>query len=314
MVSRSDPLWPYIERERWIRQQLTEVFTSWGYRQVRTPLCIPADGEPDRLQTLTAAEICRFFDANGRMWALRPDMTDAIARMVDRELRNEPRPLRLWYMEDIFRRTGHGLFQNQTQAGVEQIGDDDGQADREILLLTLHCLRELGLYQAKVAIGHIGVITDLMNGWGISKDQIRRILFAMERRDHVKVWEIIRSLMPEEKAAQLQSLLVKRYTVDELLTEPLHFSSTQHTSFIHQLITEVKKAGFAEQVVFEMGLVGSFSYYTGMVFEIFTPEVAEPLGSGGRYDDLLAAYGKPEPAVGFAFHLDSLVKGSFVDR
>jgi ATP phosphoribosyltransferase regulatory subunit len=62
----------------------------------------------------------------------------------------------------------------------------------------------------------------------------------------------------------------------------------------------------AARLVFDLGLVRELGYYTGAVFEVYDPALGEPLGGGGRYDDLLGRFGRALPAVGFALRVDSL--------
>jgi ATP phosphoribosyltransferase regulatory subunit len=71
---------------------------------------------------------------------------------------------------------------------------------------------------------------------------------------------------------------------------------------VHQLLApEV-----AERIIFDLGLVRSLGYYTGAVFQVYDPAHGVPIGSGGRYDELLASFGRPLPAVGFAIGVERL--------
>ncbi len=54
----------------------------------------------------------------------------------------------------------------------------------------------------------------------------------------------------------------------------------------------------------DLGEVRGFAYYTGAIFHLLAPGPGEPIGAGGRYDDLLARFDEPMPATGFALHLD----------
>ena len=60
----------------------------------------------------------------------------------------------------------------------------------------------------------------------------------------------------------------------------------------------------AERIIFDLGLVRSLGYYTGAVFQVYDPAYGVPIGSGGRYDELLGAFGRPLPAVGFALNVE----------
>src|ERR1700704_3916797 len=62
----------------------------------------------------------------------------------------------------------------------------------------------------------------------------------------------------------------------------------------------------AARVIFDLGLVRSLGYYTGAVFQVYDPAHGVPIGSGGRYDELLGQFGRPLPAVGFALNIERL--------
>jgi histidyl-tRNA synthetase len=69
---------------------------------------------------------------------------------------------------------------------------------------------------------------------------------------------------------------------------------------VHRLLA----AEVAERIIFDLGLVRSLGYYTGAVFQVYDPAYGVPIGSGGRYDELLASFGRPLPAVGFALGVE----------
>src|SRR5205807_10372382 len=62
--------------------------------------------------------------------------------------------------------------------------------------------------------------------------------------------------------------------------------------------------GVAGRIIFDLGLVRSLGYYTGAVFQVYDPAHGVPIGSGGRYDELLGRFGRPLPAVGFALNVE----------
>jgi histidyl-tRNA synthetase len=65
-------------------------------------------------------------------------------------------------------------------------------------------------------------------------------------------------------------------------------------------------AAVADRIIFDLGLVRNIGYYTGAVFEVYDPALGSPIGGGGRYDELLARFGRRLPAVGFALGIDRL--------
>jgi ATP phosphoribosyltransferase regulatory subunit len=71
---------------------------------------------------------------------------------------------------------------------------------------------------------------------------------------------------------------------------------------VHRLVAPA----VAERLIFDLGLVRSLGYYTGAVFQVYDPAHGVPIGSGGRYDELLDGFGRPLPAVGFGLHVERL--------
>ena len=68
-----------------------------------------------------------------------------------------------------------------------------------------------------------------------------------------------------------------------------------------------------EQINIDFGLARGITYYTGMIFDIYSNEnnskSHQTLGGGGRYDGLTRALGYDYdfPSLGFAYNLDALV-------
>src|SRR5205085_1954367 len=72
---------------------------------------------------------------------------------------------------------------------------------------------------------------------------------------------------------------------------------------LRELYELVSERGVADRVIFDLGLVRELGYYTGVVFEVYDPAVGFAIGGGGRYDDLLARFGRPRPACGIALDI-----------
>ena len=71
-------------------------------------------------------------------------------------------------------------------------------------------------------------------------------------------------------------------------------------------VLDLLETAVADRVIFDLGLARGLGYYTGAVFDVYDPALGEPLGGGGRYDDLLGRFGRDLPAVGFAIGVDRL--------
>lgn len=131
-----------VNQQRWIEARLQRVFQRWGYRQIITSTL-------ERLEALTAggavdpATVLQVQAAEEESdLGLRPELTASIARAAATRLAQAPRPLRLFYLANVFRK---GRRQEIYQAGVELLGAGTMLADAEALLLLCDCLSHLGL-------------------------------------------------------------------------------------------------------------------------------------------------------------------------
>jgi len=135
-----------------IERTLMETFAGYGYVPLEPPTVEFATG------TLAEQRMLRFLDRDGRLLALRPDVTTAVARVVAQRYRDAAAALRLAYFAPIFREEAsmRGSEREYDQAGVELIGDPSLRADAEVVALLADALARCGLPAAEIDIGHVG--------------------------------------------------------------------------------------------------------------------------------------------------------------
>ncbi len=305
---------------RWAEERLGRVWASWGYREVEAPVWL-------RWERLAAVEgliplrACRFLDHRGEVLALRPDHTVALAGLAVAELRDEPRPLRLAYRGPVYRRRADGSFGVRWEAGVELMGAAGPVFDAEAVALAAQALRELGLDDFRVAVGHAGVLAEMLSAAGLPGEERDRFLLALQDRDYVAAEAVARrtgaagllSLLPGGGAPGAEGDV----RPDVIVTAPAGAESGAggfsaeaagqgrgEAALLERLLAEL---GLAGHLVWEPHLVRDVDYYTGLVFEVTCRGRPRPLAGGGRYDRLLGRLGREEAAVGFAFDLEELV-------
>lgn len=262
---------------------LADTFSAWGYAEVDVPLLQPADGEGD------FGGAYRVIDQDGAVLALRPDLTGPVARLVATGDAGGPRPRRLFYIATLFRRGAEAGPREIAQAGGELIGAAGPEADAEALALCLDALAAVGLSACRIAVGHVGLLKSLCDGADGAEA-------AMLRRDFVAVARSFRGEVPAP-------LLWRGTAAAALAPDGLPWNAAGDE--LHRTLRLLTEAGLGGRIDVEPALGRPGSYYTGLVFEVSHPDLARPVGGGGRYDRLLSRYGTDEPAVGFALDLDA---------
>jgi ATP phosphoribosyltransferase regulatory subunit HisZ len=237
---------------------------------------------------------------------LRPDMTVPIARLVATRYASADPPLRFSYVAHAYRgvRPQRGQSRELLQAGVELIGAPGAAGTAEVLGLLCAALDAAGLQNYRVGLGDASLYPSVLEAMGVPPDRRDLILTELVAGDFVGVDREIHTLgLPAADVGLLLRLARTRGGphVLEGLEGALH-DALGGMREVHRLLTP----RVAERIIFDLGLVRSIGYYTGAVFQVYDPAYGVPIGSGGRYDELLGAFGRPLPAVGFALNVERL--------
>jgi ATP phosphoribosyltransferase regulatory subunit len=246
----------------------------------------------------------RMFDEAGNVLVLRSDMTLPIARLVATRYTHAEPPHRLCYFAHAYRgvRPQRGQSREFLQAGVELVGAPAPEGTAEALTILCRALDAAGLKSYRVGLGDASVYPGLLDAVGVPPDAAERILSELVAGDFVGVEHELEQLALGDDAAQMLLAVPRRRGGPEVL-EGLSGALDHAVSGLKE-VHGLLDAGTASRIIFDLGLVRSLGYYTGAVFQVYDPAYGVPIGSGGRYDELLAKFGTPMPAVGFALNVE----------
>ncbi len=291
---------------RAIEAALGELFERAGYGEVQTPVL-------EYQQAAGGADPAyRLFDQTGSALALRSDMTVPIARLVASRLRDERGPLRLRYSGRIYRavRPQRGEMRELHQIGIELIGAEAPAGTIEVIRLLVAALDAIGLRRAVVGLGDADLFRQLLDELAVAGAARDRILACLQAHDLVAIEAEAGDLAGVgDDARQAIVALSNLRGGAEVLERARAIGGAaveragRRLAAIHE---GLEAAGIADRVQLDLGLLRGLGYYTGAILEVYDPAHGDLLGGGGRYDDLLATFGRPMPAAGFALYLDRL--------
>ncbi|MDR0515057.1 MAG: ATP phosphoribosyltransferase regulatory subunit [Coriobacteriaceae bacterium] len=304
-----------LPEEARLREEISSQVQQCLARSGYTPLETPTLEVMDVLQAggrITGAPF-KLFDAQGDLLAMRPDVTMQIARMCATRLKGQSGPFRFRYNQRVFREAEAGQAQprEMTQFGVECIGEAGATADAEVVGLFVEALRATGLSWFNLTIGTAGVLRALLEASGESEAWKRQVLESYHRSNFVELDALVAGCAAEASLAEAIKALPRirggKGAIDAVrgLVGPL--GCVDGLDDFEECYDQLMQAGLEAYVSVDFSVMSSFDYYTGIVFEAYAPGMGVSLGSGGRYDNMLAAYGQRRPAAGFAFCLESVM-------
>jgi ATP phosphoribosyltransferase regulatory subunit len=295
-------------RKRYVESRLFDVFGRWGYREIVTPTFEFFDVLSVGTDVGVQEDMFKLVDREtGRMLALRADITPQIARIVATRLREEPKPLRLGYVTNVFRYDEPQLshYREFYQAGVELIGLDKPEAEVEILAMTVEGLQALGLSRFQIDVGHPDFFRGLMEETAATDEQAHALRAALGRKDLATLEQRVGELGAPAPVAEALLALPTLFGHAEVLERAAAFARTPRAARALANLTEVYRLlgiyGLADSVLLDLGEVRGFDYYSGMYFETYVADFGASVAAGGRYDQMLGRFGYACPAVGFAF-------------
>jgi len=310
-----DILYPESVELDYLFTLFKEIAEKYGYRYVITPTI-----ELFELFALKSGEEIRktmyvFKDKAGREVALRPEVTASVARLYINYLIGEPKPIRLYYISNVFRyeEPQFGRYREFYQAGVELLGIKDPLADAETILILKEFYDSLGM-RYRIKLGHVGIIRSILTSEGVREDIQDHIVWLIDKGRFDEALEVtMEYARNKEKVINTLERLAKTKiesrseinNIDDVL-EYLKNQGYEDAAEELDYLTRVARILYEANVPFyiDLGFARGLAYYTGVIYEVLSG-LKVSIAGGGRYDTLIQLYGgPPTPAVGFAIGVD----------
>jgi ATP phosphoribosyltransferase regulatory subunit len=286
----------------------------YGYEDIQTPTFEFFDVFSKEIGTTPSKELYKFFDKEGNTLVLRPDFTPSMARCAAKYFMEEDVPIRFCYLGNTFTNTGNlqGKLKEVTQMGAELMGDGSVEADGEMIAMAIESLLAGGLEKFQLSIGEIDYFKGLCEEAGLDEET------ELSLRDYISGKNIFgaENLLTEkgiDEKHRKKLLQITEYIGSS--AEVLKRAENSGNSRSENAVERLKKLyqvlceyGVEKYVSFDLGMLSKYNYYTGVIFKAYTYGVGDAILKGGRYDNLLACFGKTAPAVGFVIVIDDLLQ------
>jgi len=296
-----------------VENSICEVFEDFGYKVVETPVMQFYDAYTTSSGAIAQEVMYKFFDRDGRILVLRPDITTCIARMAAGKLNDGVFPKRLFYSGKVFRYADrlYDVSCEFCQACIELIGAKNDAADAEVIACAIEALIASGLEKFQIEVGQIEFFKGLIADSSISEDMSEKIRALIDKKDTFAIEQLLKDIDIDEN---IKSVITKLPTlfgdidiIESIDTSHLPTRSKDAITNLKNIYSILVDYGLSQYISFDLSLVQGIGCYTGIIFKGITHGIGYSICSGGRYDGLCGEFGTSLPAVGMAIETDRLL-------
>lgn len=296
-----------IENSESLLLSLKELYQQYGYRQYKVGKFEEYDLYARFRDFLTGEHILTFSDLNGRLMALKPDVTLSIIKNT----RGDDRIRKVWYTENVYRvPPNSNSYKEIRQAGLECIGAVDLYTMAEVLMLAARSLETISPAFV-LELSHVGILSGILSSCDISKSLAKKITHAFSEKNIPALSDILEEapgLDPRVCELMKQLCLLEGKAEDvaaSLSALPLPDECVPAVEELKNILSAVKVFGDFHLSI-DLSVTNNTEYYNGLIFRGYIDGIAVPVLSGGQYDHLLHHMDKKGGAVGFAIYMSEL--------
>ncbi len=286
---------------------LRSLYRAYGYTQYTMSKFEEYDLYARNKDFLISDQIITFTDTNGKLMALKPDVTLSIVK----NSKDQPNGVqKVFYNENVYRVSKDAGFKELMQVGLECFGDIDDYLIGEVILLAAESLRSISP-DCVLDVSHLGILSAVMDAFGLSSVDQTAIVHCIGEKNLHELTTVCRAAaLTNEQIALLGNLItvggkpeavlpvLRRLLTDVIDSAPL--------DQLTRVVTALEQTGYGDMLRIDFSVVDNIQYYNGIVFKGFINGIPTGVLSGGQYDKLMKKMHRKSGAIGFAVYLDQL--------
>ncbi len=284
--------------------RLRSLYSKYGYMPYKMSKFEEYDLYVQNKDFLVSDSIITFTDTDGKLMALKPDVTLSIIKNT----KDIPGIVqKVYYNENVYRVSkGTKSYREIMQAGLECIGDIDDYCIYEQLMLAAESLDTISRDWV-LDISHLGIAAEVINSSGVSEKAKQELLVCLGDKNTNGISEICRSEGAD--SSSLLKLALAYGSPCDVIAKLEEIDCIKNSDALLQLkrITALlEECSFKYKIRIDFSVINHMGYYNGFVFNGFINGISAAILSGGQYDRLMHKMGRKSGAIGFAVYLDML--------
>ncbi len=289
---------------------LRSLYQTYGYSQYKMSKFEEYDLYVRNKNFLVSDNIITFTDTDGKLMALKPDVTLSIIK----NSKDVPGCVeKVYYNENVYRVSkGTHSYKEIMQTGLECIGDIDNYSIYEVLMLAAESLA-LVSDEYVLDVSHLDIVSEVMEMVGVSDEAKKELLKCIGEKNLHGISAICAG---EGKDGEKLRRLVSTYGAPKQVIPVLReiVGESAALTQLEEVLNALSASGMGDKIQIDFSVINDMNYYNGFVFKGFINGLASGVLSGGQYDNLMSKMGRKSRAIGFALYLDMLEQLEQNDR
>jgi ATP phosphoribosyltransferase regulatory subunit len=306
---------PRADQLETLRRDVLDLYRSWGYDLIKTPLIEFLDSlhiAPSpalQLSTFTLVD-----QLSGRTMGVRADITSQAAR-IDAHVLQQQGPTRLCYVDSVLRTRPNGQLGSRSPqlVGAELYGHSGVESDIEVISLMLHTLQVAGIEQPLLALGHNTICRELLKAAQLAPDDQAALFHALQNKATTDIARLLKQSRLSPELQQCLSVLPTLHGDPDILNTARAVFKDKSARLLATLdelqavITALQQRFPQQQLYVDLCEQRGFDYHTGILFSAFVSGYGGAIANGGRYDGIGTEFGRSRAATGFDADMKTLL-------
>lgn len=294
------------EKIEYCRNKAMELYAHYGYKPFSPAELQLVESVWENISKTRARRFIPVMSPHGEACVLRGDLTLSAVSYLSTHFNSNERPLRLSYADRVYSvpmAPKSNLEENQV--GVELIGWESTGADIETAALLLRTLDLMGIEDAVAVFGDVSVLSYILKD--IPQEKADELIDALQTSCYTAYGELLRDLDADGDKKKLLEMLPSLKGDISVIDKMTELSgNAEITAPLKALCESLAKLGYGERIRVDFSFIRDLGYYSGPIYNVYSPETGACLGGGGRYDGLLTKIGVEGEACGFALNIKDL--------
>lgn len=295
----------YRKEEEFV-MDFEKIFESYGYEKIRLNTFEKYDTYFTNKDIINEGNLLKILNPRGDLYVLRPDMTIPVVKYFSEQQTGRGK---FYYSDSVFRADKNGLeFTERKQVGIEYLGGENILSDIEVLDLAVQTLEKLD-QNYMLCISNTEFIKEMVN-YVAEKEEIREQILEYLYRRSSNLENYLKNLgVEQEKICKIIKLnnFFGNFQREKKALYKMAVTDRQKEILadLEIILNTLDKKYPQNKIEIDFSISVALQYYNGLIFKGYLSDIKKPVLSGGRYDRLVARFGKDASALGFCVEIDN---------